>query len=281
MTTGDPAQRRLIHPQGDIARTMTDLPAGAAERMRAVRRAAEEKLKCDLDPLRMTMDVFGCIPAFAEFARAIFRGEAEELLAIAARAESFEAGLEALAARIVEEIMPDAGLAIARASGRAGALPQYERDMATGTLWEVDADGARRPASDPAYGEHGDWERHAPLGVKFRVRGSLYPGINAAVRAALASTLRSEKTYWTGRYALTRSNLLDLLDHIHRQLFDWDETARRIGAAGSFHLARSTLLAWRDAQIGKHVRRPVKAARAQLIADSVQRVAIELNILPA
>jgi hypothetical protein len=182
---------------------MADLPAGAIEQMDAAREAAEVKLKRALDPLQESENPLDCAPVFAEeWARPLFRAAAAKLLTNAGAAERFSAQLDVLIAHIVETIMPDAGLDIARAFGTEDARPpNLIRDIATGTLWERSADGVvERLASDPAYDEHGVWEHFAPPGVKFFVRRSLFPEANAAARAVLESALRAEKTYWMERF---------------------------------------------------------------------------------
>jgi hypothetical protein len=247
----------------------------------AERRAAESKLENDLEPLQKTENALECAPTFAEFARALFRADAGKLLKNAATWERFDTGMEALLARTIEAIMPDASLDIVRASGVDATPPNVVRDNATGTLWEVSADAVMRLAIDPAYAAHGYWERLAPPGVRFFVRRSLYPVTNAAIRDALESALRAEKTYWIGRYFLTRSTALDLLEHIHRQLPSWEEVARRISVASGIKVSRSLLFAWRRAQMGKDPGKPVNAAKAQKIADGIQRVAGKLKILPS
>ena len=245
------------------------------------RRATERKLERDLEPLQGTENPLECAPAFAEFARALFRADAGKLLKNAATWERFDTDMEALLARTIEEIMPDASLDISRAPGAGATPPNIVRDNVTGTLWEVGADGVLRLATDPTYAAHGDWERLAPPGVRFFVRRSLYPVTNAAIRDALECALRAEKTYWMGRYILTRSTPLDLLDHIHRQLSSWEEAARRISVASGIKVSRSALFAWRRAQMGKDPGKPVKAATAQKIADGIRRVAVEPKILPS
>jgi hypothetical protein len=178
----------------------------AHERIDAARRAAESELERDLTPLGQTEDTLACAPAFAKFARALYGAEAQELIAHAATVERCSVALEALAAHIVEAIMPDAGLDIVRASSANDAQPpNVIRDVVTGTLWERGS-----VARDAAYGERGDWERFAPLGVKFFVRRSLYPEANAAVRAALESALLAEQTYWTGQFRLRAESSLSL-----------------------------------------------------------------------
>jgi hypothetical protein len=257
---------------------MADLPADAKERIAAARRAAERKLKRDLKPLEGTLNLLACVPTFVKFACALFDAEAAELRTTAA------ADLEALLVRIIEGIMPDASLDAQRAHGADPLALSVELEVVTKTLLvqEKGADGVWRLASDdPAYGQHGDWESFAPEGVRFRVRRNLYPEANAAVRAALESALRSRKTYWVGQYALTRSTPLDLLNHIHRQLSNWEEVARRISVASGIKVSRSVLFAWRRAQIGKDPGKPVNAAKAQKIADGIRQVAVELKILSA
>jgi hypothetical protein len=200
---------------------MVDPRADARERMDAARRAAEEKLKRALKPLEKTTDYLRCIPAFVEFACALFDAKARELLRNATDRRRFEAELEALAARIMRTILPDASLAAQR-TGRAAIAcscrclrdsrvkrittyvaewvvggPEHVWEYATGAEWEEDADGERRPATDPAYGMHGMWERFAPTGVKFCLR---FPTEKEKVRRALQSALRRAKTYWMGRF---------------------------------------------------------------------------------
>jgi DNA-binding XRE family transcriptional regulator len=188
---------------------MADLPADAKERIAAARRAAERKLKRDLKPLENTEDVLACAPVFAKFLRALFRSEAKErltnaeangLLTNAGDEERFDAQLEALLARTIEEGMSEATLAAQRASGADTRAPNVRLDVATKTLWEVGADGVERLASDPAYSEHNLWELLMPPGVKYRVRSSLFPKTNAAVQAKLESELRKEKTYGMGQF---------------------------------------------------------------------------------
>jgi hypothetical protein len=188
---------------------MSDLPAGATERIAAARRAAEANLKSALAPLQKTQNPLECATVFAEeLARPLFGREADELLASidcaaalsagsGATAKRFDAQLEALLARVVETIMPDASLDAQRTDETATGLAVVND---TGTLWERGADGVLRLATDPAYGHHGDWEEFAPRGVKFCVRRNPYPGTNTAVRNVLESALRAEKTYWMGRF---------------------------------------------------------------------------------
>jgi hypothetical protein len=260
---------------------MTDLPADARDRIDAARRAAEEELERDIKPLELTTDYLECLPAFVKFFRAIVRSEGAELRTNAADRERLDADLEALLARCVEEIMPDAGLDAARASDASATPPNVMRDNATRTLWEVGADGVLRLATDPAYREQGLWEHFAPAGVKFFVSRSLFKEANAAVRAALELAGRDEKTYCMEQYGLTRSTPLDLLEHIHRELPSWEDVAGQISVASGIKVSRSLLFAWRRAQMGKDPGKPVNAAKAQKIADGIRRVAGELKILPA
>ena len=184
---------------------------GAREQMNAARRAAERKLERALKPLEQTEDVLACVAAFAKFLRALFRSVKDKLLAAidweaawlageAASTERFDAVLEALLAHTIEEGLSEATLAAQRASGAETRAPNIELDVATDTLWEVGADGVRRLASDSAYSEHNLWELLMPAGVKYRVRSSLFPKTNAAVRAKVESELRKEKTYGMGQF---------------------------------------------------------------------------------
>ena len=106
--------------------------SNAHERLDAARRAAEDELKRDNKPLENSEDVLECVPAFAKFARALFRSVKDKLLAAidweaawlageAASTERFDAVLEALLAHTIEEGLSEATLAAQRASGAAGA----------------------------------------------------------------------------------------------------------------------------------------------------------------
>jgi hypothetical protein len=139
---------------------------------------------------------------------------------------------------------------------------------------EADADAARMPppeaeASAPSPEEsrdHGAAEPGAPLPAPIPE-----PGTDAALEIAPGVNMPTAEVH-----ASTSPTPLDLLDRIHRQL-SWNEVADRIRVDG-IAVDRSTLLAWRDTQMGKLPKRRVSSRMAQKIADGLRYVAIELKI---
>jgi hypothetical protein len=170
-----------------------DPPAGVIRRIEEKREAAEERLRRTLEPLEKTRDYQKCIPAFVEFAGDLFDAVAKELWQNHAADQEH---LEKLLAYVVQGIMAAQSLARARppseAAGGQGHIWQY----ATGEQWQEGAGGAKRPVKDPAYGQHGDWERFAPRAVRSLLRLSPY---RENVRFALDSALREKMTYWMFR----------------------------------------------------------------------------------
>jgi hypothetical protein len=134
---------------------------------------------------------------------------------------------------------------------------------------DVDADAARMtpPEASAPSRDGGAAEPGAPMPVPIPQPGAdvaleIVPGVNMPTAEVHAST----------------SPTLDLLNRIHQQS-SWNEVADRVLVDG-VPVDRSTLLAWRDTQMGKLPKRRVSSRMAQKIADGFRHVAIELKILP-
>lgn len=188
---------------------MTSLAPDARRRISEARREAENDLKRALLPISGHDDVYPYLPAFSEFAQALFDAEAGEIVDCARSAASLDASLEDLSGRLVEGILPDHGLALARKTrdpAFSWSKVAFEHELDSDVIWERDAEGRRVPACTEVvetYAQHGDWERFAPEGVRFQIR---WPVQNALVRAALRQALAMRKAYWAGRFGLARAS---------------------------------------------------------------------------
>jgi hypothetical protein len=162
--------------------------AGARKRIAAARRRAEAALKRAFARVPASERVEPYLPAWREYASALRDAVGGELLEASGGAESCR--LAELKASIVEEIMPDVGLARATLTDKMIEGISIVWEMATGLYYEERRDGTRTLARDEilaALGRHGDWERLSPACIRYVLRRS--KEANALVRAALDQEL--------------------------------------------------------------------------------------------
>jgi hypothetical protein len=138
------------------------------------------------------------LPAWREYAGALFNARADERLEASGRLESgWVAEAKSL---IVEEILPNASLARAALTDNMIDGISIVWDVTTGLYYEERRDGMRTLARDEIlapFGRHGDWERLSPRCVRYELRRS--KEARALVRAALEQELEMRAAYWLGR----------------------------------------------------------------------------------
>jgi hypothetical protein len=202
---------------------MADLFAGAIERIDEARRQTIAKLKRAWSVVPESDKVDPFLPAFMTFAVTLFDAKADEFLGHCKTESDFESERNKLAQRIVDDSLPDRGLATAWAN-MPDELKRVstEWEMATGRLSEVqrtkpmsfegEADRApleggpvweHVPTQTPArseacaLGQHfGYWERFAPECVRFALR---FHQNNAKVREALRGAIQRTVGFWADR----------------------------------------------------------------------------------
>lgn len=177
-----------------------NLSARALSRIAAGRRRVVKEARRVLSALAPSAAPTESVPAILVLASELFDREAREWIRVATAASLYGSVLTALEERITEAILPDLSLRDARAapSGKANISTEY--DLATKAVWEVDPDGARRPAR-PAiqtlYAANGLWEElTAPHCWHWAHRHG-----NAYLREALRQTLYRRRVHWVGQYA--------------------------------------------------------------------------------
>jgi len=170
------------------------------------RRKAEEQLKTDLAALAGSDDYKTYLPAFGDFASALFDAEAGPALGDWDTVDSYRSFLQTdLALRIIEGILPDRGVAKVRSkwSPEIAAL-SIEQHMESEIIWECRPDGSRVPARaeiQAAYAQHGDWEALAPKSVRWNLR---FPPASADVRETIRQLLERRMFTWLDRFSSNR-----------------------------------------------------------------------------
>jgi hypothetical protein len=177
----------------------------SVRRVADARREAEAKLKADINAIHQSERIEDYVPAFCAFASSLLDAEAAEALRTFDEKEAYKRFLEQdLAIRIIEEILPDLGLASVKASWSPEVRKlSIENELDSEILLEGRPDGttaAARAEIQAAHAQHGEWERFAPLTVRFRLR--LVKKENALVRENLRQTLERRSFYWLGRFSI-------------------------------------------------------------------------------
>jgi hypothetical protein len=199
---------------------MANLSAGAIERIDEARRQAIAELKRAWSVVPESDKVDPFLPAFMTFAVTLFDAEADEFLGHCKTESDFESERNKLAQRIVEDSLPDRGLATAWAAlSDELKRVRVERDVGTGILYEVQKKAfslewdekaqlvsvweevrRRTPARPEACAldkHYGYWERFAPECVRFALR---FHQNNAEVREALRGAIQRTVGFWADQF---------------------------------------------------------------------------------